>query len=690
MESNQQKENSYSNLGNLEYMSHMTIQDSLPLEILTKIFEYLSYPDRIAASQVCTVWYEASLNYKFFMKEKVVLKKMNSEEIIKVLNILCKSNKKFFNFIFIECELNSKLNDYWPKLGPVVLSLSLDRCDIADKSVVDLLFCLKNLEFLDIIDCRLPLMTGRLLEDPVQIERLKEIHVHLKLINLGRNRYLSDDLFNKILSIAPNLRSFSLAGCQISFHMGIYKKFYPRECTGNGNGYASETVLTFYNIHKYLKMNAERINKIDFSKTLIDNNALNQISQIDKLKLKEFYLLGCEQLSNAGIINITEFQTGLTVLNVSYCSRVTDQALRSICKNLSNLAKLWVRNCRAITDLGVECLCNLKKLEVLDLSQCENISGVGLRKGLCGEESNKKLKELYLEGLNTITSETVILLAKCLPNVTHLNLSFCFNAVTDKSVQAIIEYQTSIRSLQLANCNALSDAGLTGMGVNIDSTSENTLRDVESEMSIGVRTNNFISLRSRAEDGIVRDAYLKKAVQKMCEANVVLGLPTGFSLRRLKGLQDLNLSSCNRITDVSLEYAFNFPELQHLNLSQCQQITQTGLKFVGSNNPGIETINLSKCYNITDEGILSLTKSLHRLKFLDIQGCNKLTDATKKVIADNCKCLRYLDIRSCTKMTQCVMEVYHMPTIQTLHFSGENDLPNPPPFPLVLSRLLQP
>jgi hypothetical protein len=39
------------------------------------------------------------------------------------------------------------------------------------------------------------------------------------------------------------------------------------------------------------------------------------------------------------------------------------------------------------------------------------------------------------------------------------------------------------------------------------------------------------------------------------------------------GLQELDLCGCNRITDVSLKYAFSFLELQHLNLSLCQQVS---------------------------------------------------------------------------------------------------------------------
>jgi len=42
-----------------------------------------------------------------------------------------------------------------------------------------------------------------------------------------------------------------------------------------------------------------------------------------------------------------------------------------------------------------------------------------------------------------MTPDVVIRLAQTLPNLTHLDLSFCFTAVTDVSIQAIFQHQVS-------------------------------------------------------------------------------------------------------------------------------------------------------------------------------------------------------------------------------------------------------
>ncbi|XP_054278730.1 F-box/LRR-repeat protein 14-like isoform X1 [Macrosteles quadrilineatus] len=651
----------------------------LPLEVIIHIMGFLQYPDRVVASQVCKIWYEASLHPKFINQEKVVIKK--SPE---AFSIFKNSSKSYFHLILIELEINHKLKGFWEKMLPSLKSLCFVNCDMYDKTFIEILLGCVNLESLVLDNCRELFMAGRLLESAADVRAVCTVLCQLKELNLNANRYLSDALLNRLMAVIPKLESISLEGCQMSYHAGLYKKYYPDRLTVDNSEYASETVLTFWNFFNFISKRVNVIKKVNLSRTLIDSNAISLLSELDQLELDELYVTSCEQLTNAAIHAVSQHQKHITVLDVSYCSRITDQSLLYICNDMAKLKKLAVRNCRAITDIGITQLKKLKHLEELDISQCEQVTNEGIKEGLCSE-INLKVRKLYMEGLNTVTSPVIILMAKNLPELTHLNLSYCFNAVTDDSVQAIFQHQLKLRSLRLASCDSVTDAGLTGMGVSA-SADEADVAAVQETMSNVVisQPRPYISLRSKAEEEIIKDANRKKAVQKMCEAQLIHSSNIGHSLVRLKGLQDLDLRCCNKITDVSLKYSFRFLELQHLNLSQCQQITDVGLASVGENNPSIDTLNLSHCYNIADGGVVAITRGLRRLKYLDIKGCNQLTDASVSAIVNHCGQLRYLDISQCTKMSEKGVEMLNKLHLQTL-YSGRDmsgaSAPSAPPLP---------
>lgn len=659
----------------------------LPLEVVTHIMKFLSYADRVVASQVCHLWHDATLHPKFLDQEKVVFNKLNLDEIPEVLEVFSKSNRQFYHFLFLDTELTNRVKQFFIKRGSMVRSLVMINCCINEQTFVEILSHCTNLEALELDNCRELFMIGSVLSHQEDVEALKITLKKLKHLSVANNRYLSDALFNRLTSVAPNLENISLAGCFISFHSGIYKKFYPNKLTANNLDFASESVLTLWNVLKHLELKAANIKQINFSKTLIDGKALTEIAQISKLQLEELILSYCEQLSNSGMLAIAQYQTELQVLNLSYCSRITDRTLIVVCKSLNNIRSLCLRNCRAITNLGVVEIRKLTNLQELDLSKCELVSSEGIENGVC---YCKRLQKLDLEGLNRITCSTIKVLAESLPKIIKLNLSYCFRAVTNESIQSIFEHQTELRSLKLVNCHYLTDAGLTGLGT---ATNSEDNKPVEtSSLFVNIDQDEpklHISLRSRAEEEIVRDAYRKKAVEQMCVQQSESGICHGYSVARLRGLQDLDLGCCRGITDVSLKYAFKFRELQHLNLSYCQMISIDGLKHLGRNNPSIDTLNLNNCYNVNDDGIIEVTKSLHRLKYLDLQACVQLTNKSLKAIAQNCRSLRYLDIRLCTNMIpDRVPEIFELTSLHTFYCSSSDSvatvpahqIPPAPPF----------
>lgn len=631
----------------------------LPYEILVYLFRFLPKSDRKSASETCRSWYIAA-NDQHFLKNKVVIfyKSVINDENSSPIQIFENSFTSYHNFFFNEVELSSKLNDFWIKIGENIKCLSLTSCDVNEKVFVHILQNCTNLKELHIKSCKELFMSGRLLEGKTEGLLVTKLE-HLKCLSLSGNQYLTDALFNRFISASPGLEELNLSGCSLQFHLGLVKKFYPNGTDIFQN--PSESVLTFHFIHQMIISRADKIKRLLFSNTLIDGAALKTLSEIKNLQLESLEVHACDQLTNTGILSLTSHQIFLKELDIGLCTRVTDQSLVYICKNLVNLENLNIQRCRAVTDLGIAELGKLTKLKSLNISQCELLTKDGLCKGICAEV-NVVLEDLDIHSLN-LDQTGLIMISEKLPNLRALDLSYCFNAVTDTSIQVIFKNQAFLKVLKISHCDKVSDAGLTGMG-KIE-TETNDDGPIESNYNTEP-TLPRIYLGSRAEEEIVRDAKRKRDVMRMCE-KISTNSYTGYSLARLKGLRDLDLSGCNRITDVSLTYAFNFKELINLNISRCQQITHQGVEHLVKNCQSIEYINLNDCYNLNDHAVKEIVQQLKRLKQLELRGCNQLTDKTLEYVRSYCEKLKFLDVQGCRNMSpELACSIGSLPTLHTV------------------------
>jgi F-box/leucine-rich repeat protein 9 len=495
----------------------------------------------------------ASKDPKLHRNEVVVL----LDDLTRPLKVFENSLGTFLNFVFKDVELGGKLTTFWDRFCPHMRSLSMHSCNISEKTFVDILLKCSHLEILNVNGCRELLMSGRLLEQECDIQLLTKTLRTLKGLSLESNRYLSDALFNRFVAIAPNLEDLSLTGCQISFHTGLCKKFYPGNMSKSGNIMASESVLTFSNILQYIISQAEKIRRLRFGSTLIDNAALKQLAEVPALHLEVLHLQSCEQLNNTGILRLTEYQQTLTELELSSCSRISDLSLTAICHNLKNLSKLNMQSCHAITNIGVAEIRHLRKLVYLNLSHCEQVTGEGIENGPCSCV-NPHFRRLYLSALS-LDEGTVRCIAESLPGLTHLDLGWCFNAVTDTSLQAVWQHQVWLRSLKVTHCDKVTDAGLTGLVLRTggsEQTKEQTNRTkvismagkeisgmpiIDNDGIPHIDPLHRISLRSRAEQDIVNDAKRKEVILQMCEDQKTEEIADGFSLVRLRGMQSVNI-----------------------------------------------------------------------------------------------------------------------------------------------------
>lgn len=529
------------------------------MQLLIKIFDHLNYADKLEASLVCRRWFDA---VQFLLRRRIIFQKMALlSDSTEPLSTFLKSFQAYQAVTVDNTEMGD-CSKFWQLFHDQIGELEIIDPEVKRRHFLDTIKHLTQLRRLRLVSCRDLFMSNKILSSGDDQELLRTALKGLQHLGIVDNRYLSDAFFNRLTMLMPHLESLDLTGCQISFHKGLYRKFYPNSNFEKG---ASESILTFHFVHDFIKNAAGTISELNFSKTLIDGDALEKLIEIPDLRLKKLHLVSCDQLTNTGLIAVATSQTDLVHLDLSSCVRVTDQSVVCFAKHLKDLKVLRLKLCRAVTDLSIAELSSLPKLEELDVSGCEYVTGQGLEKIFT--EKNTSLRRIHLGALSNIHEASVIKLVEMCPNLTVLNLTSSRSGVTNKAAQEIFVRAVHLQELNLDFCDAITDEGLLGMELSEDEKEENN-----SSGSSATFTNDFkISLRSRAEQEIVNDAALKNTMQTLCEAQEG-NINLDKSIANLKGLRVLKLTGCNKVTDVSLIYCFKFLELQSLTLAKCHQV----------------------------------------------------------------------------------------------------------------------
>lgn len=422
----------------------------LSFQIILHIMGYLNTSDVLEAGLTCRRWFDASFHPQFMSRLKIRFDKLQlNDSHSSALGAFTKPSRHFTKIHLNQVDLDQMSMEFWQCFDDQFTEIVFNTCDLREKTFNAILRRMKNLESLEINNCRELFMSGRLFKNPYDHESICMACGNIKSISLCNNRYLSDALFSRIVATMKNIQSLNLSGCHISFHNALYRKFYPAYQQD-----ASESILTFHYILQFIEFQAAHLKCLDFSETLIDGNALTKLAQVKDLQLQQLKLRSCDQLTNSGISSFVRYQNTLSELDLSRSVRLTDPSVIDICQTLSQLKILKMRRCRAITDQSIKEIRLLKHLECLDISECDAITSKGFIEGIASQP-NLGMLELHVSALN-ICEEAVLELTECLPNLRLLDLSFCKNAVTNLAVQIIFKHLCKLRTLNLEFCDMVS------------------------------------------------------------------------------------------------------------------------------------------------------------------------------------------------------------------------------------------
>lgn len=427
------------------------------IQIVIQIFEYLHSADLRVAALACQRWFNATQHRRFATQFGLDFANCTLHDNTDPLAILATSARSYSSIRMLRVDMLSGAGvAFWSRFADTLRSVRIEHCDLRERTLKSILLSLQNLQRLEIHNCRELFMSGRLFETDADADAIRVACAGIEHLALINNRYLSDALFRRFVSLMPRLRSLDLSRLHISFHPGLYRRFYPANRPADQ---ASESVLTFQYIAQFLTGPvAHSLTHLNLSETLVDENALRTIGDCAELRLLVLELRCCDQLTSGSIVALVRQQRQLRELDVSYLARLTDEALTAIGVCLPELRVLRLSRCPKITDVGVKELARLRRLRVLDISDCDQLTGEALLGGVAKEHSDR-MRELNVASLQ-ICHRSIMRAVEAFPELRVLNVSRCKNGVTDVTVQWICRYALRLRELRMAYCDKVSECGV--------------------------------------------------------------------------------------------------------------------------------------------------------------------------------------------------------------------------------------
>jgi phosphoglycerol transferase MdoB-like AlkP superfamily enzyme len=173
-------------------------------------------------------------------------------------------------------------------------------------------------------------------------------------------------------------------------------------------------------------------------KDITDEKILEKLSTITKTTYLD--LSNCTRLSDDSISAIASTCLDLVYVNISNCPLISDEALFSIAKNCTKLLTLNISGCPMLTDSGVNAI--IKKNPLLESLYAMDISDLSIP-----IRNKNQLLFVDFTGLTQISEEGLIKLSKTSPSLKHI--SFNCSKITDKGINSLAKNCSKLQSISL-------------------------------------------------------------------------------------------------------------------------------------------------------------------------------------------------------------------------------------------------
>lgn len=355
--------------------------DSLPNEVIVKIFQWIDTYDLLLLATVCRRFEKLIWNPLLWKKISLKGEQINGDKALNsILRRLCDQTQN-------NCSVERVMMSEGCKLTDKGLQLLIRRCPnithlqtqfsttLTNQSLFDFVSKCTNLQHLDITGC--PQISCISLNAGIETPR----KLLLQYLDLTDCASVDDCGLKTIVKNCPLLIFLYMRRCIQITDTGL--KYLPKFC----------------------------------------------------IALKELSVSDCINVTDFGLYELSKLGQTLRYLSVAKCDQVSDVGLKYLSRRCYKLRYLNVRGCEAISDDSIIILArSCPRLRALDIGKCD-VSDAGL---FALSESCPNLKKLSLKSCDIVTDEGIKYISYYCRGLQQLNIQDC--QITIEGYRAVKRY----------------------------------------------------------------------------------------------------------------------------------------------------------------------------------------------------------------------------------------------------------
>ncbi|KAI6246566.1 SCF E3 ubiquitin ligase complex F-box protein grrA [Erysiphe necator] len=332
--------------------------------------------------------------------------------------------------------------------------------------------------------------------------------------------------------------------------------------------------------------------------------------------IKRLKLNDCDQLDDAAVIEFSKKCPNMLEIDLHQCKGIGDEPVTALLKNGKSLRELRLANCDLISDSAFLSLPSNKlyeHLRILDLTFCTRLTDRAVVKII---EVAPRLRNLVFAKCRQLTDTAVNAISKLGKNLHYLHLGHC-GQITDNAIVNLVASCNRIRYIDLGCCTNLTDTSV------IKLASLPKLRRIGLVKCSSITDSSVIALAQspRPVDQQAFRAQLANCTQaeqiRFAQQGWTqhIGHFTNVCHVGTSSLERVHLSYCTSLTLNSIIYLLNHcQKLTHLSLTGVQAFLRQDLeKFCRDAPPEFTDHQRSVFCVFSGQGVVGLRQHLNRL-----------------------------------------------------------------------------